>query len=44
MVTWVVGEYPIEVYSASFGLIPEIKAIGDYDNVSIVMKFASGIA
>eukprot|EP00095_Tigriopus_kingsejongensis_P009056 maker-scaffold308_size214241-snap-gene-1.34 protein:Tk09056 transcript:maker-scaffold308_size214241-snap-gene-1.34-mRNA-1 annotation:"uncharacterized oxidoreductase -like" len=42
LVTWILGEYPIEVYSAANALIPEIKGINDYDHVAITLKFASG--
>jgi len=42
MVTWILGEYPTEVYSAANSHIPEIGAIGDVDNVAITMKFPSG--
>lgn len=42
MVTWILGEYPIEVYAAANAQIPEIKEIEDFDNVVITMKFASG--
>jgi hypothetical protein len=30
------------VFSAANARIPEIAAIGDFDNVTITMKFASG--
>lgn len=42
IVTWMVGEYPYEVYSASNAIIPEIKAVGDFDNVTVTMRFPSG--
>ena len=42
LVTWTLGEYPTEVYSAANAHIPEIKAIDDFDNVTITMKFPSG--
>ena len=42
IVTWVLGEYPTEVYSAAKSNIAEISAIGDFDNVNITMKFSSG--
>ena len=40
--TWILGEYPNEVYSASNSMIPEIGDLGDFDNVTITMKFPSG--
>eukprot|EP00090_Calanus_glacialis_P029151 TRINITY_DN46780_c0_g1_i1.p1 TRINITY_DN46780_c0_g1~~TRINITY_DN46780_c0_g1_i1.p1 ORF type:complete len:423 (+),score=101.34 TRINITY_DN46780_c0_g1_i1:92-1270(+) len=42
MITWILGEYPTEVFSAANSHIPEIKAIDDWDNVAITMKFPSG--
>lgn len=42
LITWVLGEYPAEVYSAANAKIPEIKAINDFDNVTIILKFPSG--
>jgi len=42
MITWILGEYPSEVFSAANSHIPEIKAIDDWDNVAITMKFPSG--
>ena len=42
IVTWVLGEYPTEVYAASKSNIVEISAIEDFDNVIITMKFPSG--
>jgi hypothetical protein len=42
MVTWILGELHSEVFSAANSLIPEIGAIGDWDNVDITMKFPSG--
>jgi len=42
MITWILGEYPSEVFSAANSHIPEIQAINDWDNVAITMKFPSG--
>jgi len=42
MITWVLGEYPTQVYSAANAQIPEIKEINDWDNVAITLKFNSG--
>lgn len=42
LATWVLGEYPTEVYSAANSCIPEIAAMDDFDNVTITMKFPSG--
>jgi len=41
LITWILGEYPTEVFSAANSVIPEIGAINDWDNVAIVMKFPS---
>ena len=43
LITWIMGELPVEVYSNSNARIPEIKALNDFDNVSINMKFKSGM-
>jgi len=42
MVTWVLGEYPTEVFAAATAQIPEIRDIGDHDNVAVTLKFPSG--
>ena len=42
MMSHILGEYPIQVYSAANALIPEIKEMNDFDNVSITLKFKSG--
>merc|ERR1712111_209219 len=42
LITWILGEYPTEVFSAANSVIPEIGAINDWYNVAIVMKFSSG--
>jgi len=42
LITWVLGEYPSEVYVAANAMIPEINAINDHDNVAITLKFNSG--
>lgn len=42
LVTWILGEYPIEVHSIANAMMPEIRSINDFDNVVITMKFASG--
>lgn len=42
MVTWILGEYPTEIFTAANANIEEIAAIGDWDNVAITMKFPSG--
>ena len=43
IVTWVLGEYPTEVYSAAKSNVAEISAIDDFDNVIITMNFPSGV-
>eukprot|EP00088_Acartia_fossae_P065434 TRINITY_DN806_c0_g1_i1.p1 TRINITY_DN806_c0_g1~~TRINITY_DN806_c0_g1_i1.p1 ORF type:complete len:390 (-),score=86.89 TRINITY_DN806_c0_g1_i1:164-1333(-) len=42
LITWILGEYPAEVYVAANAQIPEIGAINDHDNVAITLKFNSG--
>ncbi len=42
MVTWVLGEYPSEVFAAASAHIPEIRETGDYDTIAIMLKFPSG--
>jgi len=42
LITWILGEYPSEVYVAANAQIPEIAAIDDHDNVAITLKFKSG--
>ncbi|XP_023332543.1 uncharacterized protein LOC111704521 isoform X2 [Eurytemora carolleeae] len=42
MITWVLGEYPTQVFSVATAEIPEIDGINDFDNVAITMKFPSG--
>jgi len=41
LITWILGEYPTEVFTAANSVFPEIGAIQDWDNVAIVMKFPS---
>lgn len=40
---WLAGEDPIEVYASGYAHYPEIREMGDYDAVIIVLKFASGL-
>jgi len=42
LITWILGEYPCQVYVAANAQIPEIAAIDDHDNVAITLKFTSG--
>jgi len=42
MITWILGEYPTQVYSSANANIPEIAAINDWDNVAITLTFKSG--
>ncbi len=42
LITWILGDLPVEVYSAANAQIPEIGKIEDFDNVVITLKFRSG--
>jgi len=42
LMTYVLGEYPIEVYTIANGQIPEIARMNDFDNVVSTFKFKSG--
>jgi len=42
LMTYVLGEYPVEVFTVANGQIPEIAAMNDYDNVVSTFKFKSG--
>ena len=43
LMTYVLGEYPVEVFTVANGQIPEIAAMNDYDNVVSTFKFKSGM-
>lgn len=43
MVCWVLGEKPSSVYAQGHAFHPEIRAMGDVDSVTIVLKFPSGV-
>lgn len=43
LISWVLGEYPISVYTQATANVPGIKANGDVDCVAIILKFQSGI-
>ncbi|CAB0041646.1 unnamed protein product [Trichogramma brassicae] len=42
LLTWMLGEYPIRVSVHASAMIPEIKAIDDFDTVAGVFHFPSG--
>ncbi|XP_013134695.1 PREDICTED: uncharacterized oxidoreductase YrbE-like [Papilio polytes] len=42
MTCWVLGELPIRVQSSATALIPEIKAIDDFDTIAFLLTFPSG--
>ncbi|XP_045489231.1 uncharacterized oxidoreductase YrbE-like [Pieris rapae] len=42
MACWVLGELPIRVQATATALIPEIKAIDDFDNIAFLLTFPSG--
>ncbi|XP_063374709.1 uncharacterized oxidoreductase YrbE-like [Cydia amplana] len=39
---WVLGELPTRVQAHATALVPEIKAIDDFDNVAFLLSFPSG--
>ena len=43
LMTWILGEYPEEVYSCANSQMPEIKEIDDFDNLVCTLKFPSGM-
>lgn len=42
-ICWVAGEYPSSVSAYAHANFEDVKSIGDYDTVAIMMKFPSGI-
>ncbi|XP_002164666.1 myo-inositol 2-dehydrogenase [Hydra vulgaris] len=42
MITWILDEYPISVFTHAHAFRKSISEMGDVDTVSITMKFASG--
>lgn len=42
MACWVLGELPYKVQASGSAMIPEIKAIGDFDNIAFILSFPSG--
>lgn len=42
MSCWVLGELPTRVQSFASSLIPEIKAIDDFDTIAFLLTFPSG--
>lgn len=42
LMTYILGEYPVEVFTMGNAKIPEIADIGDFDNVVSTFKFGSG--
>ena len=42
LMTYVLGEWPVEVFTAANAFAPEIDKLSDYDNVVSTFKFASG--
>ncbi len=42
LMSYILGEYPIEVFSYANALIPEIAGIDDFDNIVSTFKFKSG--
>ncbi|KAM3968176.1 putative oxidoreductase YrbE [Aphomia sociella] len=42
MSCWVLGELPIRVQASASALIPEVKAINDFDTIAFILTFPSG--
>lgn len=42
MLCWVLGEFPIKVSSTAYAHVEEIKAIDDFDTVSVTLLYPSG--
>ncbi|CAH0717227.1 unnamed protein product, partial [Brenthis ino] len=42
MSCWVLGELPIRVQASASALIPEVKAIDDFDTIAFLLTFPSG--
>lgn len=42
MSCWVLGELPIRVQAHATALIPEVKAIDDFDTIAFLLSFPSG--
>lgn len=42
MSCWVLGELPIRVQATASALIPEVKAIDDFDTIAFILTFPSG--
>ncbi|CAH2063355.1 unnamed protein product, partial [Iphiclides podalirius] len=42
MSCWVLGELPIRVQATASALIPEVKAINDFDTIAFLLTFPSG--
>ena len=42
LMTYVLGEWPVEVFTSANAFSPEINKLQDYDNVVSTFKFASG--
>ncbi|XP_041973397.1 uncharacterized oxidoreductase YrbE-like [Aricia agestis] len=42
MSCWVLGELPVRVQATASALIPEIKAIDDFDTIAFLLTFPSG--
>ena len=42
LMTYILGEYPVQVFTQANAMIPEIAGINDHDNVVSTFKFASG--
>ncbi|XP_039746330.1 inositol 2-dehydrogenase-like [Pararge aegeria] len=39
---WILGELPVRVHATASGLITEVKAIDDFDNIAFLLTYPSG--
>lgn len=42
LMTYILGEYPVQVFTIANAMIPEVAELNDHDNVVSTFKFASG--
>ena len=44
LMTYILGEYPVQVFTIANAMIPEVAELNDHDNVVSTFKFASGLS
>lgn len=42
-ICWILGEYPVSISSVAHANFDDVRELGDYDTVGIMMKFPTGI-